>query len=187
MEKPSTISAMTQGEQKLMDGIRAIIVPALAAPNDLVVKVGSEGKYFAVTALVNPVDMPRVIGKAGNNVRALKGMLAHIGQRNQCFIRFHVADPPVTTTERTTTPPLKEWDKAAALKAADTALRMALYDSRMTPFQEVGDKWFLNICTVLDQTFGECLARWMHVIGRQQGVNLILCAERIPSDKRAAV
>lgn len=178
---------MTKGEQQLMDGLRSLLAPALAFPHELVVKVGSEGKFFAVTALVHPLDMPKVIGKAGNNVRALKAILAHIGTRNRCFIRFHVADPTDPTKDRHVTPPVSEWNPASTIKAVDTALRMAQYDTRMTPIQEVGDKWFLNVCTVIDQTFGEGLARWVHVIGRQQGVNLILNAERIPSDKRAAL
>jgi len=164
-----------------MAGIRSLITPALVIPNDFVVKVGRDANFYSVTVGVNPIDMPRLIGKAGNNVRAIKAILAHVGQRNRCFIRFYAADPDNPTATRHVTPPAPKWESGPLMKAARTALTMAGYSDRLTGPDAIEEKQFITATAVLDPTFGEALARWLHVIGRNYGANVIFVHERHPA------
>lgn len=172
---------MSKGKENLQTGVRTLLSPALHFPADLVVKVANHGRDFNVVVSVHPADMPRLIGAGGNNVRAVKGMLAHVGKRNGCFISFFAADPEESTLDRYVTPPAARWDPRPIMKVATTALRMANYPERITGPVTLEGKHFIACSVEVDQTFFENLGRWLHVCGRATGGFVVL------QDARAAV
>lgn len=168
---------MTKGENNLAAAMATIIKPALMLPEHYVAKVESRGNFYSATLSVHPADMPRIIGKAGNNVRAIKCILAHIGQMQRCFIRFYVAEPADAATPEPMPQPF-QWDPKPLIKAAQTALDLAGYDDRLTGPVPMSGKQFFTAAGLLDPSFAEALARWMHMIGRAYGENVILIYDR---------
>lgn len=166
---------MTKGTKNLMNVMDQLIKPALMYPDDYVAKVENKGNFYSATVSVNPADMPRIIGKAGNNVRAIKCILAHIGDANKCFIRFYVAEPQGEAAGPKG--PLT-WTHKPLMQAARTALDLAGYDDRLTGPVAMSGKQFVTAAGALDSSFAEALARWMHMIGRNYGENVVLIYDR---------
>jgi predicted RNA-binding protein YlqC (UPF0109 family) len=170
---------MTKGEQNLVDILTAIIRPALSYPESYDAKVAAQGNFYSATVSVHPADMPKVIGKAGNNVRAIKCILAHIGKHNRCFIRFYVVEPRDNIPTRDNRTPV--FDAPQLMHAAKTALSMAGYDDRITGPVDMEGKLFLTTATALEPSFAESLARWIHAIGRNGNQNVVLIYDRATS------
>ena len=166
--------------QRLLIATRKLILPALVFPSDLQVRIAEDDKHFAITISVNPADMPRLIGQQGNNVRAIKGIFANIGQQHGIYLSFFAADPNKSTVFRYVVQPTSSYEAKPLLDAGNAVLDLAGYGEAIIGPVALEDKQFFTCTVPLSQSFFDSLARWMHVCGRANGINLVLQGGRIP-------
>lgn len=156
----------------LRASLMEILRPACVHPDQLRMLVDFTPTLWSVQVTPARADLPRLIGAAGVNFKAVKTMLEHAGRVHRVETRFFVKDPEPQNRERIIpqgTAPNPQWDGSEAIQAIEAALSMAGYPREVRKVITEGGRLRLVVVPPIPMPLGGALSRWSHVIARSCG------------------
>ena len=118
-------------EPKRMNGsdLMATLVNAIAYHRDhVVIEVAAFDDFDKFRVTVDRADMPRVVGKGGKHIWAIKAIMLAAGMHSGRRYLVELLDPVQGEYERLPRRPSEDWNQSAAVALADTILSAILYD-----------------------------------------------------------
>jgi predicted RNA-binding protein YlqC (UPF0109 family) len=149
--------------------ITKLIQPVCTRPNEL--RVASQdlhGGGTCVTVTPAAVDMSRLVGKGGANIKALKAVAEGLGRKGSRVVLI-LNDPPTHAPAARPTPPKLDWDTAPVVDAIKAVLG-ALGPRVMVNIVGEGTEEVNFVVPVsLTNSMTESLNRWVTVMAHSLG------------------
>lgn len=155
----------------LTAALKTMISPVCTQPEALTIRVAEESRFYGVMVQPAAADMPRLIGQAGANFQAMKGILNEAGEAHGLHIRFFVkdADPDRTTRAPRVVVADSDWQPETAVNACKVALALCKLPPDVRVVRQDGGRARIVVEPALPMQLGNGLSRWVHVIARSQG------------------
>lgn len=150
----------------LKKAVCAILEPVLTSR--CAVGIDIDGHLYAVVVRPSAQDVPRLIGRGGDNFQAVRKILEHVGERHGVSIRYFVSDPPANRAPAAPTPPDANFDPEPIRSVAKTILQLAKYEAAVVAVQREG-RHIIAPAAALPYTFAQALDRWLNVCAKSQG------------------
>lgn len=149
--------------------IRQLIQPVLTRPNDLkVVEEPLAGGGTCITVTPHGADMPRLVGKGGVNVRALKAIAESLSTDSKRVVLI-LADPPHQFPGARPTPPTLKWNTEPVATAIKGVLEAIGRKSMVNVVGAGSEEVSFVVPLQLTGTLTEALGRWVSVMAHSLG------------------
>ena len=80
-------------EQQDLQIITSLIKAMVSEPDDVLIKRSTDEQGVFMRVWVNKIDMSILIGRAGENAKALRQIMRAIGYRNKSHISLKIEEP----------------------------------------------------------------------------------------------
>src|SRR3989338_4879197 len=91
--------------------LESVIKALVSHPEDVKIKRTVDEMGVLMALDVNPEDMGKVIGKAGNTAKAIRILLRVVGMKNNARINLKINEPATSFGRRLTDKPQKDLDE----------------------------------------------------------------------------